>query len=116
MNRKITEKMYKADGRTAEELEARMGERAKAYTPENEDEAAFIASLDLLTSKPVIYAANVSEADLADDGISNLQVAQVRAFAKQEGSEVFVICAKLEEELSELDDEDKQAFLEELGL
>ena len=92
------------------------GKQAKEYTPEDDDEAAFIDSLGLLSAKPVIYAANVSEDDLADDGASNPNVARVREYAAAEGSEVFVISAKLEEEMSELDDEDREMFLEDLGL
>ena len=92
------------------------GRQAKEYTPEDEDEAAFIDTLGLLSAKPVIYAANVGEDDLADDGAGNAFVAKVREFAAAEGSEVFVISAKLEEEMSELDDEDRQMFLEELGV
>ena len=92
------------------------GKQAKTYEPESDDEAAFIDSLQLLTEKPVIYAANVSEDDLADDGASNPNVEKVRAFAKGEGSEVFVICASLEEELAELDEEEKKEFLADLGL
>ena len=92
------------------------GRQAKTYEPENDDEAAFIDSLELLTEKPVIYAANVAEDDLADDGASNPFVGQVREFAAKEGSEVFVISAKIEEELSELDDEDRKLFLDDLGV
>ena len=92
------------------------GRQAKEYVPEDDDEAAFIDTLGLLSAKPVIYAANVGEDDLADDGASNPFVARVREFAAAEGSEVFVISAKLEEEMSELDDEDRQMFLEDLGL
>ncbi len=92
------------------------GRQAKTVEPDDEDEAAFIASLNLLTSKPVIYAANVSESDLADDGASNPHVAAVREFASKEGSEVFVICAEIEAEISELDDDEKKMFLEDLGL
>ncbi|MBQ5952725.1 MAG: redox-regulated ATPase YchF [Lachnospiraceae bacterium] len=92
------------------------GKQAKTYESESDDEAAFIDSLQLLTEKPVIYAANVSEDDLADDGASNPNVEKVRAFAKGEGSEVFVICASLEEELAELDEEEKKEFLADLGL
>ena len=92
------------------------GRQAKTYAPENEDEAEFIASLQLLTQKPVIYAANVAEDDLADDGASNPNVDRVRRFAQEEGSEVFVICASLEEELAELDEEEKKEFLADLGL
>ena len=71
---------------------------------------------DLLTAKPVIYAANVSEDDLADDGASNAYVQKVREHAKEEACEVFVICAQIEQEIAELDDEEKAMFLEELGL
>ena len=92
------------------------GRQAKTVEPDDEDEAAFIASLNLLTSKPVIYAANVSESDLADDGASNPHVTAVREFAAKEGSEVFVICAEIEAEISELDDDEKKMFLEDLGL
>jgi ribosome-binding ATPase len=92
------------------------GHQAKTVEPDDEDEAAFIASLNLLTSKPVIYAANVSESDLADDGASNPHVAAVREFAAKEGSEVFVICAEIEAEISELDEDEKKMFLEDLGL
>ena len=69
-----------------------------------------------LTYKPVIYAANVCEDDLADDGAGNDMVKRVREFAGAEGSGVFVVCAKVEEEISELDDEEKAEFLEAMGL
>ena len=82
----------------------------------SEDEAEAAKDFNLLTAKPVIYAANVSEDDIADDGASNAFVAQVREYAAANGSEVFVVCAKMEEELSELDDEEKAMFLEDLGL
>ncbi|MBC8543828.1 redox-regulated ATPase YchF [Bianquea renquensis] len=81
-----------------------------------EEEQELLGGFGLLTSKPVIYAANVLEEDLADDGASNEYVAKVRAFAAGEGEEVFVVCAKIEEEISSLDDEEKKLFLEELGL
>ena len=69
-----------------------------------------------VTTKPVIYAANVEDSDLADDGESNEQVKKVREFAAKEGSEVFVISARTEEEISELDEEEKKEFLDALGL
>lgn len=81
-----------------------------------EEESNFVESLNLLTNKPVIYAANVSEDDLVDDGNSNDNVAAVRNYAKNENSEVFVVCAKIEEEMSELDDDEKAMFLEDLGI
>ena len=92
------------------------GKLARSYEPADEDEAAFIASLNLLTAKPVIFAANVSEDDVADDGASNPHVAAVRKFAEENNSEVFVICAQIEQEIAELDDDEKKMFLEDLGL
>ena len=67
------------------------GNLAKTYEPEDDDEKELLESFNLLTYKPTIYAANVAEDDLADDAASNEYVAKVREFAKQEGSEVFVI-------------------------
>ena len=64
----------------------------------------------------MIYAANVSEDDLADDGASNAYVQAVRDFAAKNGSEVFVICAQIEQEISELDEDERKMFLEDLGL
>lgn len=81
----------------------------------DEDEAAFVKTLDLLSYKPVIYAANVSE-DEAAGSEENEMVKQVREFAATEGSDVIVICARLEEEISQLDDDEKAMFLEELGI
>ena len=69
-----------------------------------------------LTAKPTIYAANVAEDDLADDGASNPHVAKVREMAKEEGAEVFVICAQIEQELADLDDDEKKEYLEDLGV
>ncbi len=92
------------------------GNMAITLETENEDEAAFLSSYNLLTGKPVIYAANVSEDDLADDGESNAYVKAVKDFAKEQNSEIFVICAEIEQEIAELEDEEKQMFLEDLGL
>jgi len=92
------------------------GRLAKSFQPADEDEEEWFASYNLLTAKPVIFAANVSEDDLSDDGESNEYVKRVREFAKSEGSEVFAICAQIEQEIAELDDEEKEMFLEDLGL
>ncbi len=92
------------------------GKLARSYEAADEDEAAFIASLTLLTAKPVIFAANVSEDDVADDGNSNEHVAAVRKFASENNSEVFVICAQIEQEIAELEEDEKKMFLEDLGL
>ncbi len=92
------------------------GKLAGAYECIDEDEENIFGSLNLLTAKPVIFAANVDEGDLADDGASNSGVEAVRGFARENGSEVFVICAQIEQEISELDEEEKAMFLEDLGL
>ena len=84
--------------------------------PDDEDKQAWFASYNLLTAKPTIYAANVDENDLADDGASNPHVARVREMAKAEDAEVFVICAQIEQELAELSDEEKEEFLADLGV
>ena len=92
------------------------GNMAKGFETDDEDELAWIAEYNLLTYKPVIYAANVIEDDLANDGADNANVAKVREFAKNEHSEVFVICAQIEQEIAELDEDEKKMFLEELGI
>jgi len=93
------------------------GKTAKTFPDElDEDEQAWMDSYNLLTYKSVIYAANVGEDDLADDGASNAHVQAVREFAASEGSEVFVICAQIEQEISELDEDEKKMFLEDLGI
>ena len=99
-------------------LKARLedGKLAMGYEAEDDEEKALFEGYNLLTAKPVIYAANVTEDDLADDGASNEFVKQVREYAKNEGSEVFVVCAQIEQEIAELDDEEKQEFLEDLGI
>jgi len=81
-----------------------------------DDEAKIVSSFNLLSNKPVIYVGNVSEEDIQDLGASNPYVKKLEAFAEEEHSEVVVICAKIEAEISELEDEEKGLFLEELGL
>ena len=92
------------------------GNLAIGFELQDEDEEAWFAEYNLLTAKPVIYAANVGEEDLANDGADNAGVQAVREYAKETGSEVFAICAQIEEEISELDDEERQMFLDDLGL
>lgn len=101
-----------------ERLKAHLEENrlAKVFEVADEEEEALLISYNLLTYKPVIFAANVSEDDLTDDGASNEYVQSVRTFAKDNGSEAFVICAQIEQEIAELDDDEKQEFLEDLGL
>ena len=100
-----------------ERLNKFLGEEKPARLFEcTEEEQPFMDNLFLLTAKPVIYAANISEMDMGkpEDEIPN--VVKVKEYAKAEGSEVLVICAKTEEELSQMDPADSAMFLEELGL
>lgn len=80
------------------------------------DDRELIKSFNLLSSKPVIYVANVSEGDLANEGASNPYVAKVREFAATEDAEVVVVSAQIEEEISQLDTEERIEFLKDLGL
>lgn len=119
-----TSKSAKADKSLVKELEIleklktalEEGKCARAVEFDTPDDKAFVDSLTLLTAKPVLYAANVAEDDLASDGVDNPFVQKVREFAKEECSEVFVLCAKIEEEIAELDEEEKKEFLSELGV
>lgn len=92
------------------------GQMAITLELENEDEEGWMNTYNLLTAKPVIYAANVAEDDLSDDGASNAFVQDVRKYAQEQHSEVFVICAQIEEEIAELEEDEKKMFLEDLGL
>ena len=91
-----------SDGKTARSMDL------------EKDEAEFVQSLDLLSYKPVIYAANVNE----DDAVSedNEYIRSLREYAEKEGSDIVIICAKIESELSELEDEEKKAFLDDMGI
>ena len=92
------------------------GQDAITFERADEDEEAWFAELNLLTAKPVIYAANVGEDDLADDGASNPYVQEVRKLAAEHNSEVFVVCAQIEAEMAELEDDEKAEFLADLGI
>ena len=119
-----TAKLAKMDKTAAKELDLleRMkahleaGKMARSFETDDEDELLLLNGYNLLTYKPVIYATNVAEEDLADDGATNAGVCAVREFAANEQSGVFVICAQIEQEIAELDDDEKQMFLEDLGL
>lgn len=91
------------------------GNSARSIEFADEDEIALANSFNLISIKPVLYAANVAEDDLADDGKNNPHVQAVRDLAKEEGSGVFVVCAKIEEEIAELEPEEKLEFLSDLG-
>ncbi|MBQ6623760.1 MAG: redox-regulated ATPase YchF, partial [Mogibacterium sp.] len=117
-----TEKQAKADKSALKDLELLKkindvlaeGKVARSIESLSEEEDKFVKSLDLLTYKPVIYAANVSEDDVASE--DNEYVKAVKDYAAAEGSEVVVICAKIEAELSELDDDERIMFLEDMGI
>ena len=112
-----TAKTARMDKTAAKELDLlEANNAARTLVTEDEDEIKYRKEFNLLTDKPVIYAANVEDGDLADDGANNENVKKVREFAAQEGSEVFVISARTEEEISELDEEEKKEFLDALGL
>ncbi len=104
--------------RYSPEAEGSAGGRKSARSVEFDapEDDEFVQTLTLLTAKPVLYAANVTEDDLADDGASNEFVGRVREYAAAEHNEVFVLCAKIEEEISDLDEADKKEFLAELGV
>lgn len=94
-------------------LEAGKSVRTLDLTAEQNE---LVKSFNLLSAKPIIYVANVSEEDLADDGASNSYVAAVREFAATEDAEVTVVSAQIEEEISQLDTAERIEFLRDLGL
>ena len=98
--------------RIKDALEAGHSARTVEFTPEEE---SLVKSLFLLTTKPVLYVANVSEEDVAS-GEDNEMVQAVRDFAASEGAEAVTISARIEEEVAELDDDEKLEFLQEMGI
>jgi len=82
----------------------------------DEDEAAIMDEVGLLTMKPVIYAANISEDEAAGVSDDNEYYKAVVAMAAEEGAEVIPVCAGIEAEISELDSEEKAEFLADLGI
>lgn len=82
----------------------------------SDDERAMLSDVALLTLKPVIYVANISENQLADDFTSTEEYKALKAHAQSEGSELIYICAQIEAELAELSGDDKKAFLDDLGI
>lgn len=113
MNDKSLAKEVAVLKRIKETLEE--GKSARSIEFNDEDEESLANSFNLISTKPVLYAANVSEDDLADDGVNNTYVQAVRELAAEEESGVFVVCAKIEEEIVELEAEEKLEFLADLG-
>ncbi len=111
------DKKYAAEAdllkRIKDVLEAGKPARTLEYSDEDKE---ILKEIALLTLKPVIYAANVSEDDFANGIENNEMVKEVTEFAKTEKSEVLPISAKIEEDISQLEPEEKQLFLEEMNL
>ncbi|MBR6743325.1 MAG: redox-regulated ATPase YchF [Clostridia bacterium] len=89
---------------------------ARAVTPSDDAEADVLATTALLSSKPVIYACNMSEEDFAGGLDKNTRFAAVKEIAAKEGAETLPICASMEAEISGLEKEEKEMFLSDLGL
>ncbi len=91
------------------------GKSAKSFEC-GEAEREIIADLPLLSGKPVLYAANMSEEEFTGGYAANPRYQAICAYAEAEGAQVIPVCARMEEEIAGMDPEDKQMFLEELGL
>ena len=118
------QRLYKG-GDKKNAVEAELGERLRQHLeagqpartfPMTQDEKAIIASWFLLTDKPVIYAANIAEGDIGQEEDTLPYVRAVKEIAKAEGAEVFTISAQIEEEIAQMEPEEKEEFLSELGL
>ncbi|MDD5938507.1 MAG: DUF933 domain-containing protein, partial [Clostridiales bacterium] len=91
------------------------GNSARSFPCDDPDDRALLATSELLTLKPIIYAANLDEAGFADyQNVAYYQ--QVADLAAKEGAQVIPVCAKLEAEIAELPPDDKEAFLDDLGI
>ncbi|MGL4873640.1 MAG: redox-regulated ATPase YchF [Clostridium sp.] len=111
------DKNAKAEYTLMEKLKAHLEENKPARTLEvTEDEEKLVRSFMLITSKPVLYACNISEDDMMSGNIENEYVKKVQEFAKGENSGTAIVSAKLEEELSGLEDDEKAEMLSEYGL
>ena len=118
-----TKKLLKGDKGLLTEVE--LLERLLAHLNEGKSARAFLMTkeekeilkdLPLLSGKPVIYAANIAEKDLPDEGKSNPHYKKLEEFAKSENAEILPVCASLEADLGELDDEEAQMYLEDAGI
>ena len=127
LDRRIAKTARSARNDKAAAKELKLLEKIKAYLEdgrlaknfddfEDEEEEELFQSFNLLTAKPVIFAANVTDDDLPNDGEDNEGVQKLRKYAEEEKCEVFVVCAQIEQEIAELEDDEKKMFLEDLGL
>ncbi|MGN1113327.1 MAG: redox-regulated ATPase YchF [Acutalibacteraceae bacterium] len=118
-----TQKLIKADKKYQADLDFfkrvldTLNEGKSARSVEcNEEEAELLSSVALLTNKPIIYAANMSDEDFSNGIESNKYLAQVKEIAAEEHAGVLPICAGLEEEIADMDKEEKEMFLADMGL
>ena len=118
-----TKKLLKGDKGLG--VEAEMLERLLAFLNDGKSARAFeatdkereiLATIPLLSGKPIIYVANIAEEDLKDGGKSNAMYQSLEKLAKEEHSEILPICASLEADLTELDEEDAKMYLEDAGI
>lgn len=111
------DKKYNEEIAVFERLHAHLeqGKTARTFS-EFEEQKELIDTVDLLSSKPVIYAANVDENGFMGDETENARLEAVRKIAEEEGSMVLPICAQMEQDIASLEDDEKQLFLSELGL
>ena len=118
------EKDLKGDRSLADELELlkrlkahlEEGKSARAFSVADDDERAIVASVPLLSNKPIIYAANMSEDDFLNGVENNPNLKLVEEIAASEHSAVMPVCAKFEEDISDMEPDEKKEFLEEIGL
>lgn len=108
------DKSYQAELSFAKALMIHFEEEKLAKDFSHEDKDQFLAQFQLLTSKPVIYVANISQDMIGEK--SNALLDEVTAIAKEEGAEIIAVSAQIEQEIAELDEEDKLEFLQDLGL
>ncbi|MCY6483710.1 redox-regulated ATPase YchF [Clostridium aestuarii] len=120
-----TVKSARSSGNKEAKAELTVMEKVKAHLEANkpvrtleldENESIIVKNLFLITSKPILYVTNISEEELVSGNIENDFVKKVKDYAKEENSEVVTICAKIEEELSSLEDEERDELLSEYGL
>lgn len=112
------DKSYQREAEVLETLKRELedGRMARSINWDDPDDVKYVDSMSLLTQKPVLYAANISESDLEGGITDNPVLTKLEAFATEEGSRVFVSCAKFEAEIATLEPEEKAMFLTEMGL
>ncbi len=111
------DKKFLAEAEILKELKAHLEQGKSARSYHGGDEAdELLKELPLLSGKPVIYAANMSESDFQSDILSNPYYQEVCEVAREEGAEVIPVCGKMEEEIADMSSEDKMMFLSELGI